>query len=52
MPRSPVLMLEAFFSAKFASVDIGAGILAMLAWLACCLGFRVVRELYGCIIVF
>ena len=26
-------MLEAFFTAKVASVDIGAGILAVLAWL-------------------
>ena len=45
--RKHVLKLEAFFPAKVASVEVGAGILALLAWLACCLGCDMVGALLG-----
>ena len=42
-----MLMLETFFPASVTSVDVGAGILGVLAYLACCLSCSVVGELLG-----
>ena len=42
-----MLMLEVFFPAKVGSVDVGAGILGVLAWLACCLGCGMFGKLLG-----
>ena len=41
------MILEAFFRVKVASVDVGKGILDILAWLAYCSGCNVVGALLG-----
>ena len=50
MPQPLILMLQSMTFAmryKKLNVDVGPGILAMLAWLACFFGCSMVGELLG-----